>query len=294
VRRSPRIIATAVACLAALLALSAPASAQARPHRLHHVWVFVMENHSLGQILGNSQAPFLNRLARRHRVATRFFAPTHPSLPNYLAMISGSTQGCGNDRCSGGFGGPTIASQLSARGLEWRGFFEGLPRRGYIGGNHGDYVRHHNPFVYFRSVTSSARQRRHIERLHALRRSLRHPPALSFVVPTNANNMHDGSVRTGDRWLRHWVTTVMQSHAYRRNGTILIVWDEGHNDRAGCCLPHINGGRVPLFIVAAHPARRHRLAQPGTSYSLLSALERGFRLPRLGLAALAKPLPLPI
>ena len=86
----------------------------------------------------------------------------------------------------------------------------------------------------------------------------------------------------------------MQSHAYRRNGTILIVWDEGHNDRAGCCLPHINGGRVPLFIVAAHPARRHRLAQPGTSYSLLSALERGFRLPRLGLAALAKPLPLPI
>ena len=290
-RRSPRLIATVVTCLAALTALSTPASAGARTHRLHHVWVFVMENHSLGQILGNRRAPFLNRMARRHRVATRFYAVGHPSLPNYLAMISGSTHGCGNDHCRGGFGGPTIASQLSARGLEWRGFFEGLPRRGYIGGNRGNYVRHHNPFVYFRSVTSSPRQRRHIERLHALHRSLRRPPALSFVVPTNANNMHDGSIRAGDRWLRHWVTMVMRSHAYRHGGTILITWDEGHNDRSGCCLPHISGGRIPLFIISRHTPRRHRLSLPATTYSLLGTLERGFRLPRLGLAALARPLP---
>ena len=79
-----------------------------------------MENHSLGQILGNRQAPFLNRVARRYQVATRFYAPAHPSLPNYLAMISGSTHGCSSDHCKGGFRGPTLASQLSGRGLGGR------------------------------------------------------------------------------------------------------------------------------------------------------------------------------
>ena len=57
---------------------------------------------SLSRRIGNPKAPFLNRMARRYRVATQFYAPGHPSLPNYLAMISGSTHGCGSDRCRGG------------------------------------------------------------------------------------------------------------------------------------------------------------------------------------------------
>src|SRR3954463_4143328 len=141
-----RVVVCTVACMAAMVVAGA-SPAQARVPRLHHAWVFMMENHSLGQILGNRQAPFLNRLARRYRVATRFYAPTHPSLPNYLAMISGSTQGCGNDHCTGRFRGPTLARQLGARGHGWQGYFEGLPHRGYVGGNQGGYIRHHNPFV---------------------------------------------------------------------------------------------------------------------------------------------------
>jgi len=290
VRRSPRAFASFAACLAALFVLSAPAPAQARAHRLHHAWIFVMENHSLGQIIGNPKAPFLNRMARRYRVATQFYAPGHPSLPNYLAMISGSTHGCGSDRCRGGFGGPTIASQLSARGLGWRGFFEGLPHRGYVGVDRGQYVRHHNPFVYFRSVTSSHRERRHLQRLQALPGSLRHPPALSYIVPYNARNMHDGSMRAGDRFLARWVGRIMRSRAYRHGGTIFIVWDESHNDRSGCCLPHIRGGRIPFLVISRRSRGAHRLTRPMTTYSLLASLERGFRLPRLGLAALARPL----
>lgn len=293
-RRGPRVIASFAACLAALVALSPPAPASARVARLHHVWLFVMENHSLGQIIGNPQAPFLNRMARRHRVATRFYAPSHPSLPNYLAMISGSTHGCGSDHCHGGLRGPTLAEQLARNGLGWRGYFEGLPHRGYTGGNRGNYIQHHNPFVYFRSITSNRRQRQHIERLGALPRSLHRPPAFSLIVPDNSNNMHDGSVRRGDRWLSRWVTRVMRSPAYRRGGTIMIVWDESHNDRSGCCLRHVHGGRIPLFIISRRADGHHRLRRPATTYSLLSTIESGFRLPSLGFAALARPLPPPI
>jgi hypothetical protein len=294
VRRGPQAIASFAVCLAALVAFSPPAAAQVRIHRLHHVWLFVMENHRLGQILGNPQAPFLNRIARRYRVATRFYAPSHPSLPNYLAMISGSTHGCGSDHCKVGLRGPTLAGQLSRNGLEWRGFFEGLPHRGYMGGNRGNYVRHHNPFVYFHSVTSKPRQRRHIQRLRAFPRSLHRPPAFSFVVPDNSHNMHSGSVRKADRWLAYWVPRVMRSPGYRHGGTIMIVWDESHNDRSGCCIPHVHGGRIPLFVIARNARRHHRLRRPTTTYSLLSTIESGFRLPRLGLAALARPFPPPI
>jgi phosphatidylinositol-3-phosphatase len=294
VRRGLRAIAILAACLAALVAFSPPAGAQVRIHRLHHVWVFVMENHSLGQILGNPQAPFLNRMARRYRVATRFYAPAHPSLPNYLAMISGSTQGCGSDHCNRGIRGPTLARQLSRNGLGWGGYFEGLPHRGYTGGDRGNYIRHHNPFVYFRSVTSKPRQRRHIQRLRAFPRSLRRPPGLSFVVPDNSHNMHSSSVRTGDRWLAYWVPRVMRSRAYRRGGTILIVWDESHNDRSGCCLPRVHGGRIPLFVIARNARNGHRIRRAATTYSLLSTLESGFGLPRLGFATLARPFPPPI
>jgi phosphatidylinositol-3-phosphatase len=294
VRRGPRAIASVAACLLALLAFSPPATAQVRGHRLHHVWLFVMENHSLGQILGNRQAPFLNRMARRYRVATQFYAPSHPSLPNYLAMISGSTQGCGSDHCKVGLRGLTLAGQLSRNGLEWRGFFEGLPHRGYTGGNRGNYVRHHNPFVYFRSVTTKAHQRRHIEPLRAFPGSLHRPPALSFIVPDNSHNMHTGSVRKGDRWLAYWVPRVMRTRAYRHGGTILIVWDESHNDSSGCCLPHVHGGRIPLFVIGRTTGRRHRLRRPTTTYSLLSTLESGFGLPPLGFAARARPFPPPI
>ena len=290
VHRCPRVVTSLVACLASILVIGA-APAEARTPRLHHAWVFVMENHSLHQILGNPKAPFLNRIAHRYRVATRFYAPAHPSLPNYLAMISGSTHGCASDRCKGGFRGPTLARQLTARGHGWQGYFEGLPHRGYVGGNKGGYIRHNNPFVYFKSVTSNRRQRRHLRPLRAFRRSLHSPPALSYVVPNNAHNMHDGPIRAGDRWLERWVTRAMHSRGYRHGGVIFIVWDEGHNDRSGCCLPGVHGGRIPLFIISRHARLHHRLTHPRTTYSLLRSLESGFRLPHLGFAALTKPLP---
>ena len=281
----------AIVAVLAVFSTVAPAAGAARVPRLKHVWVFVMENHSFGQIIGSTHAPYVTRLARRHGMATRMWAVTHPSLPNYLAMISGSPHGCNNNSCERGIRGKTLAGQFARHGLGWRGYFEELPRRGYTGDDVGNYVQHHNPFVYFRSVTSHPRQLRHLRKMQALRPSLRRPPALSFIVPNNAHNMHDGSIRAGDRWLSRWVSRVQRSHAYRRHGVIIITWDEGHNDSSGCCLPSSHGGRIPLFIISRHARTHHRLTHPATTYTLLRMLESGFRVPHLGLATQARPLP---
>src|SRR5438445_8401297 len=63
--------------------------------QLDHVFVIVLENHnsftSFGSIgiLDNPQAPKITALAQKYNVAPNYHGVWHPSLPNYLAMITG-------------------------------------------------------------------------------------------------------------------------------------------------------------------------------------------------------------
>jgi phosphatidylinositol-3-phosphatase len=255
-----------------------------------HVWVVMLENHSIADVLNSPHARYLRRLARRYSYASRFYAVRHPSLPNYLGLVSGSTQGCATDRCVGGYEGKTIVSQLARHRLRWGAYLEGLPDAGYLGGDVGSYVRHHDPFVYFASITSSSARRRRLQPLSALRTSLRRAPAFSFVVPSNAHNMHTGTVGASDRWLRRWIPLIQESHAYRRSGVIFITFDEGrHDDTSGCCLRGVHGGRVLLLAISRRSRRGYVSQVAHPAYALLRTIEAAFRLGPLGAAARARP-----
>ena len=180
-------------------------------------------------------------------MATQYYAVAHPSLPNYLAMISGSTHSCTSNGCQGNYRGRTLAGQFSGHGLRWRGFIEGLPEPGYTGRDSGKYTRHHNPFVYFRSIVQKPRQRNRIVPFRQFRRSLRRPPALSYIVPTDDHNMHSGSEGVADAWLHNWIPRVMASRGFRHHGAIFITWDEASKgDSSGCCVAGVHGGHQPL------------------------------------------------
>lgn len=70
-----------------------------------HIFYIMMENHGTDELIGNiADAPFINRLASEYGVAANYFGVTHPSLPNYLAAISGDFQGIWDD-CAAG---PTV------------------------------------------------------------------------------------------------------------------------------------------------------------------------------------------
>jgi phosphatidylinositol-3-phosphatase len=76
---------------------AAPAmSARASPAS-SHVAVLVMENKERGDVVCSSSSRYVGALARRYAIATSSYAITHPSLPNYLALTSGSTQGITSD-----------------------------------------------------------------------------------------------------------------------------------------------------------------------------------------------------
>src|SRR5215472_6082447 len=103
-RRKIRLIAAAV-MVVALVTGAMVYTAFAKPannSKLDHIFVIMMENHQTKQIIGNTaDAPYINSLADANGVALNYYGVTHPSLPNYLAAISGSYQGIWDD-CKAG------------------------------------------------------------------------------------------------------------------------------------------------------------------------------------------------
>ena len=116
------------------------------------VMVVVLENREFGEVIGNKEAPFLNGLADRFGLATRTFGTTHPSLPNYLALISGSTQGISSDCTTCSVDGRTLVDQLQDKGIGWRAYMEGMPSPCFLGASNDGYDKKHNPFLYFNHI----------------------------------------------------------------------------------------------------------------------------------------------
>ena len=68
---------------------SHPCGTKAKPGSYKHIiWIF-MENHSYPNIIGSSQAAYVNTVAKECGSATNYHNITHPSLPNYIAATSG-------------------------------------------------------------------------------------------------------------------------------------------------------------------------------------------------------------
>lgn len=247
--------------------LVAPAAGSATVRgipRLAHAVVIVFENHERSDILGSPAAPTFTRLAATYAQATAYYAVAHPSLPNYLALISGSTHGVTDDCTDCPQSGPTIGSQLSARRRSWATYVEGYP-------SSSRFAKRHVPFLYFAGGAS------HVLSLH--RFDPRRLPTYSLVIPDLCNDMHDCSIQVGDNWLRQFIAPLLT----RKNTAVFIVFDEGTSGRGG-------GGNVPL-IVAGTAVRPHaKFTAPTSHYSLLRTVESALALPLLGYARTSTPL----
>ena len=91
------------------------------------VLVFIVENHSLGQM--KSQMPYTFGLAQRFGYATNYTAIRHPSLPNYVAIAGGQTYGITNDDkpSANPVRGTSVFGQAIAAGKTAAVFAEGMP-----------------------------------------------------------------------------------------------------------------------------------------------------------------------
>jgi len=253
------------------------------PHFTHIVLV-VFENEGAAAIEGNPSAPTFNALARRYATLTNYDAVAHPSLPNYLALVSGSTHGITSDCTDCVVEARSLADTLAAAGKTWKTYAEDLPYPGFTGGSAGRYAKKHDPFLYFRDVVDSRFRRDRVVPFPQLARDLaqRRLPDFSLVVPNLCDDMHDCSVATGDAWLKARVVPLLRSPELR-GGVVFVVFDEGTSDTGG-------GGRVDALALG--PTVRHgvRFTKPTNHYGLLRTIEDAWKLPRLGFSRTGTPI----
>jgi phosphatidylinositol-3-phosphatase len=284
---------TGVTAASPASAASGPCGTAATPRAYQHViWIW-MENHSLGDIIGNkSQAPYINSIAARCGLATNYHVTTHPSLPNYLSATSGLSQPrlpiLSYTDCSPSLVCRTSAPSIFGQGETWKAYQESMPSS-CDKSNSGEYTVRHNPPAYYTSLAGCAS---HDVPYPQLRTDLARGalPAFSFITPNLIDDMHDGTIAQGDAWLAANLPVILNSGPYRAGTTVVfITWDEGSggypvedcdnttSTDASC--------RVATIVISPSTPAGTRPGAFFSHYSLLATTEALLGLPRLGQAS---------
>jgi len=234
-----------------------------------HIVVIVQENKAASQIMGASEAGYFNKLAAEFSVAANYRAITHPSLPNYLALTSGTSAGitsdCKPDSCTADV--RSIADEITQSGRTWKMYAEGMPAP-CAAHDSRRYAVKHNPFMYYPAVTDDAAScSDHVVPYGRLGQDLQSAstlPDYSFISPDMCNDTHDCSIGTGDDWLAREVPRILGSPAFTaQNSLLVLTWDEGSKD----------DNRVAT-VFAGPAARKHFTSNAAYShYSLLHTIE---------------------
>jgi hypothetical protein len=241
----------------------------AAPKRWAHVVWIVMENRSYSDLLGPSGPQYMRSLAAACGSATNFHAETHPSLPNYIAMTSGSTHGVRDDASPPAhpLRGASLFSQLGGR---WRALQESMPKP-CLRVNAGLYAPKHNPAAYYTGI-------RHACQKQDVR--LGTTPDLSarftFITPNLCHDTHSCPLSSGDQYLAALMPKIVNSTQYRAGKTaVFITYDEDDGSQSN---------RIPTLVISP-------VTQPGTTaatrfshYSLLRTTEEMLGLKKLGAA----------
>ncbi len=288
--------ATAFVALAALLpACMAHGVTTAERHSLpasssdpaSHIVVILMENKEYGQVIGSSDAPYLNKLAGQKVLLTKEYAVSHPSLPNYLSLIGGSTFDISSDCTDCNVSGRNLVDQLEAHSISWKAYMQSMPSACYTGSYSGtspnDYAKKHDPFMYFNDIRNDHARCNLIVPFTEFGPDLKNGlPQFAWISPNECKDMHSCSIATGDAFLKRWVPKILP--ALGTNGIVLIVFDEGSSD-ATCCSLDTGGGHVVAVIAGPGAKDATKIRTAADHYSLLRLIEDEWGLHRMRHAA---------
>lgn len=244
------------------------------------VFTIIFENHEKSEVI-RPQTPTFWDLAQEYATADAYITNLHPSLLNYIVMTSGDTNGItanvppsqqSTDVAE------NLGEQLDAAGIKWRAYMEDMGEPCSEALN-GDYVPHHNPFIYYTSLTDDAERCK--ERVvdfdeHFEEDLAKDEYKYMWITPNMCNNMHNCGADVADAWLDEVVGKIMDSPGYKKGGAIFVMFDEGSVRILGA------SADLPTIVVS------DQLAEPGYATdtrfdhrSYLATVEDIFGLPRL-------------
>ncbi|MDO8810805.1 MAG: alkaline phosphatase family protein [Gallionella sp.] len=255
----------------ALLLTLAPAAHAERLPRPDHVVVVIEENRGYAQIMDKLHSDsYIHALAKRGMLFTQSYGVTHPSQPNYLALFSGSTQDVRGNACPNQFDTGNLASALLDAGLSFTSFAESLPAVGDLSCASGAYQRKHNPAANWQGLRLPPGVNK---RFADFPQDFAKLPTVSFVIPDQDHDMHDGSYEAADVWLKTHIAPYVD-WAFRHNSLLILTWDEDDSRE---------GNRVVTLLVGPM-VKAGSSTQRIDHYSVLRTLLDFYGLPPLGVS----------
>jgi phosphatidylinositol-3-phosphatase len=265
------VAALAAAAIAALVTVQiAGANAHDGHHGHHgrpggdvqHIFVIVLENHSKQSVIGDKYTPYISSLATTYASAGDYFGVTHPSEPNYVAMISGSNWWINDDNPANRFDHVNLVDELQARHKTWAAYMDAMPANDpttdfWPSSGNPLYASKHNPFVLFNDIRSDTGRLANVKPYTSFAGDLAHANTtadFAFIVPDQCNDMHGGVYtavaghpetpcpyndtnddpadialkQKADAFVKGAVQTIMGSPSWKQGqDAIFIVSDEG-------------------------------------------------------------------
>jgi len=226
-----------------LTGLFASCSQKAETPRPDHIIVIMEENHGYDELIGSSNAPFINKLANESAIFTDAHGVTHPSQPNYLALFSGSTQGVTGDDCLdkvSPYHTPNLGASLIKKGFTFKGYGQTMPSAGYMGCEYTKssltdlflYARKHAPWVNWIGKGENNIDASLSLPMTAFPKDFSKLPTVSFVIPDMDYDMHNigkpgdaAAIQRGDQWLKDNLEAYVK-WAKTHNSLLIVTFDE--------------------------------------------------------------------
>lgn len=255
-----------------------------------HILLIVMENTGYAAAI---QDPTISALMGDGESATSYYAITHPSLPNYLALTTGSTLGVTVDCWYCYQNTQNLGSQLTSHEISWSAYMQGLQSAGSLTpyDPQTDYAAKHDPFYYFTAIRQGS-DRQNIVPLsdfsHLITTHATTFPQFMWVTPNLCYDGHDCSLSTASQWLNNFITSIKTSALWQERPLVIVTWDEGNGadttgiNSAGIVAAENGGGQVLTLFLSPCLAADQTISTPANHYSLLHTIEDIFSVPHLG------------
>jgi len=219
------------------------------------IFTIVLENHDYGEIVGSSNAPYINSLISGNALATNYSDTNHPSLPNYLHMVSGADQYPGlldvgpNQWPYFPAAQPNLGTQLEGASIKWRSYQEHMGTACSLTDN-GTYATKHDPFIYFTDQQSDATlcANTNVDYSNFAADLASNQYRYMWITPDLNDDGHDPStdpvtaLHDSDTWLSTEVPKILASDAYQHGGILFLTWDEAEN--------RTDKDRVPMIVIS--------------------------------------------